>query len=334
MIRNIKFLFIITALLWSAMASSAAVSIRASLDSLNLLMGNMAMLEIEAVQDKGKPGGLELFRNIDPSRGYVGVCGDSIELRTSYKVDTVEVGSGRIQLNYHIPVQAFDSGTFRLPEFVYISESDTARSNVLTLNVVPVTVKADDPIAGYALPAEPEGKKITDALPDWMAEFWWLILLAVLIIAAAVWAYTRFRKTGSVITRKPEPTPYEVAMSRLRDLKKRNLWEQGLEKEYFTRLTDILRIYLEKRFGINAMEMTSREIMDRLYDSDLKDKRDYMRQILHVADFVKFAKVRPLPADNIEAYENAVKFVEETKPVELPESSSDNKDQTKKGGTK
>ena len=64
------------------------------------------------------------------------------------------------------------------------------------------------------------------------------------------------------------------------------------------------------------MEMTSREIMDCLYNSDLKDKREYMRQILSVADFVKFAKVRPLPADNIAAYENAVRFVEETKPVE------------------
>jgi len=134
----------------------------------------------------------------------------------------------------------------------------------------------------------------------------------------------RYKKEGTIIRKKPEPTPYEVAMRDLRELKTKNLWEQGMEKEYFTRLTDILRTYLDRRFGINAMEMTSREIINRLYDSDVKDKRDYVRQILNVADFVKFAKVRPLPADNIAAYDNAVRFVEETKPEPQPDSDGVN----------
>lgn len=94
-----------------------------------------------------------------------------------------------------------------------------------------------------------------------------------------------------------------------------------MEKEYFTDLTDILRSYLYERFGINAMEMTTRQIMDKIYESDLKDKKDYVKQILNVADFVKFAKVRPLPADSIAAYENAKKFVEETIPAEKEDSS-------------
>lgn len=293
----------------------------AKLDSVNLLMGNMTTLGLEVVQDKGKPGGFPMFRNVDPSLGYVGVCGDSIELRTSFKADTVEIGSGRIQINYKVPLQAFDSGTYRLPEFVYVSESDTARSNALTLQVVPVKVTAEDPIAGFAPVAEPEGKKFFDFVPDWFADFWWIILIAVLAIIAFIWAMRRYKKEGTVLKKKPEPTPYETAMKNLRELKARNLWEQGMEKEYFTRLTDILRIYLDKRFGINAMEMTTREIMNRLYDSDVKDKRDYVRQILSVADFVKFAKVRPLPADNIAAYENAVKFVEETKPEPIAEDT-------------
>lgn len=305
--------------------ASAKVTVTAKLDSVNLLMGNLTTLGLEVVQDKGKPGGFPMFRNVDPSLGYVGVCGDSIELRTSFKADTVELGSGRIQINYKVPLQAFDSGTYRLPEFVYVSESDTARSNALTLQVVPVKVTADDPIAGFAPVAEPEGKKFFDFVPDWLADFWWIIIIAVVAIAAFIWAMRRYKKEGTVLKKKPEPTPYETAMKNLRELKARNLWEQGMEKEYFTRLTDILRIYLDKRFGINAMEMTTREIMDRLYESDVKDKRDYVRQILSVADFVKFAKVRPLPADNIAAYENAVKFVEETKPEPIADDSDKEK---------
>ena len=98
------------------------------------------------------------------------------------------------------------------------------------------------------------------------------------------------------------------------------------------------------RFGINAMEMTSRQILGAMKNNkELRDKRDYVRQILNMADFVKFAKVRPLPDDNIASFENARKFVEETKPVPVeesedsPESQKGNKKDVKKsqkGGKK
>lgn len=328
----LKYISVIILTIASSVGMSAKVSVTAKLDSVNLLMGKLTMLSLEVVQDKGKPGGFPMFRDADPAKGYIGVCGDSIELRTSYKADTVELGSNRIQINYQIPLQAFDSGTYRLPQFVYVSESDSARSNALTLNVVPVNVTADDPIAGFAKVADPENPSIFDSVPDWLAEYWWVILILILAAAALIWGMRRYRKEGTVLKKKPEPSPYEVAIKKLHELKAKNLWEQGMEKEYFTQLTEILRIYLDKRFGINAMEMTSREIMDHLYNSDIRDKRDYMRQILSVADFVKFAKVRPLPADNIAAYENAVKFVEETKPVEKPEEPETEESNGQKDG--
>jgi len=99
-----------------------------------------------------------------------------------------------------------------------------------------------------------------------------------------------------------------------------------LERDYFTQLTDILREYLQGRFGINAMEMTSAQIMDTLKgQKELDAKKDYVEQILRVADFVKFAKMRPLPDDNIEAFTNALRFVEETKPVETTEKGENKK---------
>ncbi|MDE5886572.1 MAG: DUF4381 family protein [Muribaculaceae bacterium] len=333
-----KYILSVLLLLIAMLPAQAAIQVKASLDSVNLLMGNITTLRLEAVQDKGKPGGFTIFRNTDPQKGYVGVCGDSVELRTSFKIDTVELGSNRIQLNYEIPVQAFDSGSYRLPEFVYVSESDSARSNALTLNVIPVKATADDPIAGFARVADPENPSVFDNVPDWLADWWWLILLVIAAAAAVWWAVRRYKKEGTVLRKKPEPTPYETAIRKLKELKAKNLWEQGREKEYFTDLTDILRIYLDRRFGINAMEMTSREIMEHLYNSDVKDKRDYIRQILSVADFVKFAKVRPLPADNIAAYDNAVKFVEETKPEPQPDEAvspeTNSGKKNKKGGGK
>ena len=138
---------------------------------------------------------------------------------------------------------------------------------------------------------------------------------------------------------KPQPKLWTVALDRLERLKSKSLWENGMEKEYFTELTDILRDYLYQRFGINAMEMTSRQIMQTLADqADVREKRGYVRKILDVADFVKFAKVRPLPADNVEAYENAVNFVKETVAKEPEENETGDKDASsvevdvKKGG--
>lgn len=289
--------------------------VKARLDSVSVLMGRLTTLRLEVVEDAGSHGGFELLEAArQQGRPYASVCGDSVELRTSFATDTVDLGSGRVQINYSVPVQAFDSGSYRLPELLYRTGADSVRSNQVSLRVVPVNVTAEDPIAGYASVAKPEGKSIFDNVPDWLYDYWWLILILLLAIGLGIWILTRPKQHGLIPARKkPAPTPYEVAMTRLKALKSRKLWEQGMEKEYFTELTDILRVYLDKRFGINAMEMTSRQIMDMLRSNPLiKDKREYMRRILDMADFVKFAKVRPLPADNISAYDNAVSFVEET----------------------
>ena len=305
-------------------AWSANLSISAKLDSVNVLMGNLNALHLEIVENQGTQGRLTIFQERDKARGYAAVCGDSVELSANYKVDTTQLGSGRVQLNYTIPVQACDSGTYTLPRFVYRAGNDSAVSNSLTFNVYPVEVTAEDPIADYAPIQEPDGKRFYDWVPDWIIDFWWVFIILVLAICAFYWGMRNFRgKPLPFISPKEQPKPWDVALGSLQRLKTRKLWEQGMEKEYFTDLTDILRVYLYERFGINAMEMTSRQIMDKIYESDLRDKKDYVKQILSVADFVKFAKVRPLPADSIAAYDNAVKFVEETIPQATPDKSED-----------
>lgn len=296
--------------------NAAAPSVKARLDSTNILMGKLTTLHLEVTQDKGKPGAFPIFAGQNGESGYVGVCGDSVELRTSYTRDTVDLGSGRLQINYSVPVQSFDSGFYQLPQFVYVSGNDTARSNVVSLKVVPVNVAADAKISDYADVAEPEGKSIFDALPDWLYNYWWLILILLLVIAGIFWGYKRYKEKGFILPKKPEPLPYDVAMKELSKLRGLNLWEKGEEKEYFTRLTDILRVYLDKRFGINALEMTTPQILEKLNENvAIRDKENYVRRILDTADFVKFAKVRPLAADNIAAFDNAMRFVEETKPT-------------------
>lgn len=317
-------------LLATIVVRGQGIKVTAALDSINILMGKLSELHIEVVKDKSQQGDLTLFKQNNSSSPYVTVCGDSVELSRSFKTDTVEIGSGRIQINYAIPMQVFDSGTYRLPSFVYVSGWDSAFSNQVSFNIVPVNVTADDPISGFTNVFEPEGKRFYDALPDFIFDFWWIFILVVAAIIAFLWGYNKYKSAGGIKMLVPQKveTPYESAIRQLAELKARKLWEQGMEKEYFTELTDILRVYLERRFGIYAMEMTTKQIIDTLKESDVKDKRSYIHEILKIADFVKFAKVRPLPADNISAFDNAVKFVEETKPVPQTETMS----QSEKGG--
>ncbi len=298
-------------------------TLTARLDSATMLMGNVNTLRLEVVQDKGVKGRFPIFEKIG-SDGFTTLLNDTIEISEPTKIDTLEIGSGRIQINYEVPVQVFDSGFYKLPQFVYVTGRDSVESQSLPLTVKPVKVTADDPISPMTDVAEPENPSIFDKLPDAIYYWWWAYLLAVLIVIAGIYLYKRYKKEGTILPRRPQISPYDRAMNALRALKARKLWQSGREKEYYTDLTDILRVYLDQRFGIKAMEMTSSDIMSHLADlGDSSVPRDKIRDILDMADFVKFAMVRPLPDDNEALYRNALDFVESTKPAENTEKSND-----------
>ena len=296
-----------------SMPVSSAVKVTASLDSASIMMGRVDTLRLIVDRDESTQGVFPLFNKVTPG-GYVTLFNDTVELGNPV-VDTVRREGGRIIERLRVPVQVFDSGFYRLPPFVYLTASDSVGSNAVELTVVPVKVGENDAISDYRDITDPSDRSFWDWMPDWLYDLWWLWILLIAAVVAAVYFGRKYRKTGKFITLpdKPQPKPWTVALRRLEDLKAKNLWENGMEKEYFTQLTDILRDYLSARFGINAMEMTSRQIMQTLADqADVREHRGYVRKILDVADFVKFAKVRPLPADNVEAYDNAVNFVKET----------------------
>lgn len=311
----LKNIFLISTLAGAALHCQAgAVMVQSKLDSTTMLMGSKSPFRIEVVQDKGTKGEFPLFGNL-AQKGYVTLLNDTVEISAASAPDTVEVGSNRIQINYNMLVQVFDSGYYKIPGMQYVVGDDTITSESHFLKVNPVKVSADDKISPMTAEQEPEDPSIFDAVPDWLYYWWWVIFVVAGIAVLTWWLMRRYKTTGGILPPKPQTPPHIVALQLLRRLKSRHLWEDGREKEYYTILTDILRTYLYKRFGIKAMEMTSREIMSRLADDKtLMHSNAVIRQVLDMADFVKFAKVRPLPDDNVKAYENAVKFVEDTAP--------------------
>lgn len=307
-------------------ASAGNTIIKAKMDSAVLLMGKKTAIHLEIVQNKGEHG---RFLNEEAK-----MLNEFVEVSARPVADTVDLGNNRIQINRDIIIQSFDSGMYVIPEMEYVVGNDTFASNSLTLKVIPVKVDSLTTFSGYK-PIEVVPFVFSDLFPEFLVDYWWAVLLIVLILVGALYVYFKWIKQGAipfVKPAKPEIPPYDEAIMKLSQLKSERLWESGNEKEYFTRLTDILRRYLDRRFAINAMEMTTGQIMQVLRkNEETHAVNDQLSKILEMADFVKFAKMRPLPEDNEVAYNRAVNFVTETKPVEVvTEEGDENSDKSEK----
>jgi hypothetical protein len=89
-------------------------------------------------------------------------------------------------------------------------------------------------------------------------------------------------------------------------------------KEYYTKLTDTLRKYIEERYGFSAMEMTSREIIEKLTATQDQKALDELRHLFTTADLVKFAKYSTLINENDMNLVNAIEFINQTKLENVP----------------
>ena len=294
-------------------AMGGNVTFKARLDSASLLMGKTTALHLEITQDKAARG---FFPNEQAD-----TLNAMVEIAERLKADTTDLGNNRIQINRDLIIQSFDSGLWVIKPIPYVVNGDTAFCNQLTLKVLPVDVSQMKDIHDI--------KPVEDVpfnLLDWLPDYWWAWLLGLLLIGGGIWVYRKYYKKGinPLKPSKKRLPPYEEAMINLQNLKAAQLWQRGQEKEYFTGLTDILRVYIDRRFDINAVEMTSSQIIDTLKKNDeTKAVNEQLEMILEVADIVKFANARPLADDNEVAYQRAVNFVEATRPVEQPEKKEE-----------
>ena len=162
---------------------------------------------------------------------------------------------------------------------------------------------------------------------DWL---WILFLflglrfLAELLVALGI--YLKRRNKGK-ITFFPPPAvipPHVIAIQEIDKLKAEKIWQQGREKEFYTKLTEILRTYIVERYGVNALEMTSGEIMSEIEKrAEVDSVYENLKQILSTSDLVKFAKHKPYMDENDLSLVNAYLFVNQTRepdPIEKKEA--------------
>ena len=318
--------------------SAARPTVKMSLDSTAMLMGYTIDLHLTVNDDNASDNSMFIIQpdSAAASQGNsdnVLVITPGVEIVDGYESPKIQrEGNGEKGniLKSIIKIQSFDSGDYIIPPILYTNGHDTVLSNSVALRVFPIdSIKADSDLKPINSILPNYDRKLVDYLPDWLIDYWIYIVIALVIIAGGICAYLLLTKkiTLNILPqKKPEP-PYNVAIAKLEQLREEQLCEQGLQKEYYTRLTDILREYLDRRFNINAMEMTSTQIRQALNNS--KDEimsKQLVEQVLEIADFVKFAKAQPLGDDNIRAFEAARCFVEDTKPVETDDEKEGEND--------
>lgn len=251
---------------------------------------------------------------IMPSRSDTLTSG--IEIVQFGSPDTTHLNQKLISLEQTHMITAWEEGFFAIPpmQFKYVFNGDTIpfASRAVLLGVQGVDVDMEGqyrdikPIFGIPV-------TVGELLP-WVVGG--LVLMGVLLFLVK---WLRKRKPAQeqpTIWEKPDVPAHIAAISSLETLRRKELWQKGKIKEYHSELTYILRMYVRKRYGINATEMTTMEIMRQLPEKlDGSGLEKMVGQILDIADLVKFAKHEPAPQDHEHALENALLFVRKTIPV-------------------
>ena len=302
-------------LLVSLSISAQQSVITASIEPGQLLIGEQAIIRLQIATDKGTFVQLPVIP--DTLMRGVEVLGISMP-------DTVDIGNNRIQIKYDYLITSFDSALYLIPPFRLIADTDTFYSNELALKVSTVPVDTE---TKHFYDVK-EVMKPPFVLADYL-DILFYILGVMLLILLIIYIIFRKKKNKPLIPfKKPEIIlpPHVQAIQELDKLKAQKLWQQGKEKEFHSGISDIIRKYIDERFYIGAMEMTSDQILQRIRGvSDVDSAYSYLEQMLLLADLAKFAKYRSLPEENELSMMNAYLFVNNTLIEEKKEESEQSK---------
>lgn len=241
----------------------------------------------------------------------------AVEIIQTGRIDTGLVDENDPYLfrqSLKLRLTSFDTGYHVIKPLQFSFNGELIESNPALLHV-----------QGIELGQKAEEKAIKDIRKvnytwfDRIIPYWW-VLLVIGGIVLGVFRLKKFKKnkapTEAITPSEPQVPAHITAIEQLKRLKEKELWQKGLSKSYHTELTDILRAYIEDRFDVPAMEETSNQLLQELRNYGIaKNDLQLLPQLLRIADFVKFAKYKPLPEENEMAMKNALTFIEQTAEV-------------------
>lgn len=285
------------------------VVLKAALDRDSIMIGEQAHWILKATVDKSLA---MAFPKIDSINGGL------VEILYA-KADTLQETKNSITIEATWTITSFDAAIYPLPAIPFLVQHANGKIDTLyseqQLELKVKTVAVDTTSFEAFDIKTPITYPITlgEVLP-WAGGG--LLLLALI---AFIIYYIRNRKKNQPLFFKPKPQdpPYVTALRELEKIKGEKLWQNNKVKIYYTRISDVLRTYLEEQHGIQAMEQTSEEILLSMQTLDISSElMDKLKELFNVSDLVKFAKYQPEQNENENAINIICDFVYKTRPTE------------------
>ncbi len=303
-------LYLIAVVLTCTQAVAQSVIVRAQADSTMMWVGQQTGLYLEVTCNSDQNIVFPSFRD---------TIVKDLEIIPPVVTDTQYVNNGqRITVTRKYTVTCFDSAFIYVPPFTVSVDGKEYGSESLALAFMTYEISPDDegrifgPKDNLKTPVRFYEAKSTIL-------FW---ILTAIAIALAVYLFVRYSDDKPIIRRikvEPKLPPHIVAVNGIEELRASGSSHGEDSKYYYTCLTDILREYINERFGFNATEMTSYEILERLEENQDRESLRELKELLETADMVKFAKFKPMLGENDSNLVSALEFINNTK-VDVPQS--------------
>lgn len=243
-----------------------------------------------------------------------------IEVVNSSKIDTQFTGEQLEMkvLTQKLLITAFDSGHHPNPPLLAYIGGDSIQSNPFLVSVNTIDLKENPELADIK-----DIENTPFAWDEWLkANWYWIVVIALLIAALVRLAkYLEKKSVKPAIIEQiaPRISPHDVALNAITALREEKRWQQGDIKGFYVTISTILRTYFEQQFAVPALELTTDEILKTIAHNTAINAADQVniKNLLVLADLVKFAKEKPLGSEN-EHFLNLVEaFVLDQKQKEL-----------------
>lgn len=284
--------------------------LRAAVDRTTATTGDLITYEVEVEREPDVS--VELA---DPGTGITG-----FRIVDLGQDPPETLASGRIVERRWFRLRADLVGSYVLPALSATYGGAAGDAGDLATPEIPVEVESVLPADGTEVTDIRDIKPLRRAEPGRPWLLWLGIALAVLALAAAAWWWRRRRERGDAAPETPAVPPYELAIQELERLRRTDFSNLRELRRYYFAVSAVLRAYIEGRFGLNATDLTTEEILNRLGEpapiairlDPVQARR--LERFLLATDQVKFAAHLPGPEEIDRTYEQALGFVRATRP--------------------
>lgn len=224
------------------------------------------------------------------------------------KIDTFFSGND-VVVAHHYKITCFEDSTQVFPSLVFRNGA----TDIFTTKPIPINVSSPN------IDSAQDIKPIKDIIllplsKDEVFSYMFISFILLAVVLLLYFIYIKYIRKENLFDReKPEDPPHVKALSALKQVETENLWQRGQVSEYYDRISDILRAYIEKRFGIKALEQTTRQLLLAMNEIQLPD---YIVQdideIMTKSDLAKFAKEEHAGDLHLSIMKMAYKFIQST----------------------